>query len=50
MKKEENSKQKKEGILKSILIEIRDSIFFELAWRILFFIPRMIIRIIKNIF
>jgi hypothetical protein len=50
MKKEENSKQKKEGILKSILIEIRESIFFELTWRILFFIPRMMIRIIKNLF
>ncbi|WP_378936977.1 hypothetical protein [Metabacillus herbersteinensis] len=50
MKKGKISKKKKEGILKSILIEIRDSIFFEVAWRILFFIPRMIIRLIKNLF
>jgi hypothetical protein len=50
MEKEEKSKKKKEDILKNILIEIRDSIFFELAWRILYFIPRMIIRLIKNLF
>ena len=49
MKTGEKSKQKKDGVLKSILIEIRDSIVFEIALRILFFVPRMIIRIIKNL-
>ena len=38
------------GIFKDILIEIRDSILFELVWNILMFIPRMMIRLIKNIF
>ncbi|USK60649.1 hypothetical protein [Peribacillus asahii] len=37
------------GIFKNILIEIRDSILFELVWNILMFIPRMMIRLIKNI-
>ncbi|MFD4931475.1 hypothetical protein ACFWMS_21620 [Peribacillus butanolivorans] len=46
-------KEKKNGqgdIFKDILIEIRDSILFELVWNILMFIPRMMIRLIKNIF
>lgn len=50
MKKEEKSKKKKECIQKDILVEIRDSVLFEVAWRILFFIPRMIIRLIQNLF
>jgi hypothetical protein len=46
-------KEKKNGqgcIFKDILIEIRDSILFELVWNLLMFIPRMMIRLIKNIF
>ena len=42
--------KKKEGIVKAIVVEIRDSVLFEVAWRILFFIPRMIIRFILNLF
>ncbi len=38
------------GIFKDILIEIRDSILFEIVWNILIFIPRIVIRLIKNIF
>jgi hypothetical protein len=38
------------GIFKDILIEFRDSILFELVWNILMFIPRVMIRLIKNIF
>ncbi|MFB7640951.1 hypothetical protein [Peribacillus butanolivorans] len=43
-------KRKKKVFLKGILVEIRDSVLFEVAWRILFFIPRMIIRLIHNLF
>ncbi len=45
-------KEKKYGkgrILKDILIEIRDSLLFEVVWNILMFIPRILIRVIKNI-
>ncbi|MBU8878691.1 hypothetical protein BGM26_06765 [Bacillus sp. FJAT-29790] len=48
MKKEK--KNEKVGIFKGILIEIRDSILFELVWSILTFIPRMLIRLIKYLF
>ncbi|PUB10130.1 hypothetical protein [Paenisporosarcina sp. OV554] len=50
MKKEVKIRKKKEGILKWIFDEIRDSVMFEVAWRILFFIPRMIILFIRNLF
>lgn len=46
--KEEKNGQS--GNFKDILIEIRDSILFDLVWNILMFIPRMMIRLIKNIF
>ncbi|MBK5445133.1 hypothetical protein [Peribacillus sp. TH24] len=46
----EKRKRKKKVFLKGILVEIRDSVLFEVAWRILFFIPRMIIRLIYNLF
>lgn len=45
MKKEKSQ----EGFFKNILNEIRNSILFELIWSILLFIPRMIIRLIRNI-
>lgn len=48
MKKEQ--KKRKDGFLKDILIEIRDSILFEVLWNILMFIPRMLLRLLKNIF
>lgn len=48
---EEMKKEKsQEGFFKNILNEIRNSILFELIWSILLFIPRMIIRLIKNIY
>lgn len=50
MKKEEKKAKKKDRILKGVLVEIRDSILFEVVWRILFFIPRMVIRLVKDIF
>lgn len=51
MKKEKRKKKKsQEGFIKNVLIEIQNSIIFELIWNILLFIPRMIIRLNKNIF
>jgi hypothetical protein len=50
MKIREEKKNGQGGIFKYILFEIRDSILFELVWNILMFIPRMMIRLIKNIF
>jgi hypothetical protein len=49
MKNKKRKKEKQNGFFKEILIEFRDSIFFEVAWNILMFIPRMMIRLIKNI-
>jgi hypothetical protein len=46
--KNENQKMK-DGFFKGVLTEIRDSILIEVAWNILMFIPRMMIRLIKNI-
>jgi hypothetical protein len=48
MKKEQ--KKRKDGFFKDILIEIRDSILFEVLGNILMFIPRMLLRLLKNIF
>ncbi|KEF36771.1 hypothetical protein M670_04022 [Schinkia azotoformans MEV2011] len=42
-------KEKQNGFFKEILIEIRDTIVFEVVWNILMLIPRMMIRVIKNI-
>jgi hypothetical protein len=50
MKIRKEKKNGQGGIFKDILMEIRDSILFELVWNILMFIPRMMIRLIKNIF
>jgi hypothetical protein len=50
MKIRKEKKNGKGGIFKDILIDIRDSILFELVWNTLLFIPRMMIRLIKNIF
>jgi len=49
MKIREEKKNGKDGIFKDILIEIRDSIIFGIVLNILIFIPRMVIRLIKNI-
>ena len=40
-----SKKRKRDGFLKDILIEF----IFEVVWNILMFIPRMIIRLIGNI-
>lgn len=42
-------KEKPDSLLKSLLREIRESIILEIAWNILMFIPKMIIRFIRNI-
>ncbi|MDQ0227700.1 hypothetical protein J2S02_004047 [Metabacillus niabensis] len=38
------------SVFKEILLEIRDSIIFEIVWNILMLIPRILIRLIKNLF
>ncbi|MDC3414491.1 hypothetical protein NC797_16235 [Aquibacillus sp. 3ASR75-11] len=43
-------KNKRGGIVRGILAEIRDSILFEILVRILLFLPRMVIRLIKEIY
>ncbi|MFE6168599.1 hypothetical protein ACFVP8_12135 [Viridibacillus arvi] len=43
-------KKDKEGFFKRIMYEIRDSIVFELVFNILTFIPRMIVRLVVNLF
>lgn len=43
-------KKGQDGFLKSAFAEIRDSLLGELFVNILFFIPRVLIRIIKNLF
>ncbi|MGN7396799.1 hypothetical protein [Peribacillus frigoritolerans] len=49
MKNKKIKKERQNGFFKEILIELRDSILFEVAWHILMFIPRMMILLIKNI-
>lgn len=48
-KKKEKEKGKHNGFFKEILNEIRDTILFEVAWNILLLIPRVMIRVIKNL-
>lgn len=50
MKIRKEKKNGQGGIFKDILLEIQDSILSELVWNILMFIPRIMIRLIKNIF
>lgn len=50
MKIRKEKKNGRDGIFRDILIEIRDSILFGIVWNILMFIPRMVIRLIKNIY
>ncbi len=49
MKKEKRKKAKQDGFFKEMLDELISSILFEIVWNILMFIPRMMIRLIKNI-
>jgi len=42
--------KEKESIPRAIFNEIRDSIIFEIVWGIILFIPRVVIRIIRNLY
>lgn len=42
-------KDKQPGFFKEILIEIGDTIIFEVIWNILMAIPKLMIRLIKNL-
>jgi len=45
-----NKKKKTQnGFFKEMLGELTSSILLEVAWNILLFIPKMILRLIKNI-
>lgn len=47
MEKEQKN-VKEPSLIKSIIIDIRDSILFDLILNILFFIPRILFRVIRN--
>lgn len=47
MEKVQKNKKEKNR-LKNIFIEIRDSLFVEVIWRILVFLPRLLARAIKE--
>lgn len=47
--KSKTKKQRQEGFFKDLLRELTSSILFEVVGNILMFIPKMIIRLIKNI-
>lgn len=49
MKNKKTKKEKHDGLFKELLGDLTSSILFEVAWNILMFIPKMIIRLIKNI-
>ena len=44
-----NKRKRQNRSLKDILFELRDSILLEVVWNILMFIPRVIIRLLKDI-
>lgn len=48
MKNEEENKKNHEGVVKAVFREIRESIILEVMGQIILFIPKMIIRIIRN--
>ena len=49
MKSKRKKKGREDGLFKEGLEELTGSILFEVAWNILMFIPKMIIRFFKNI-
>ena len=49
MKKKIRKKEKQDGFFKEMLEELTSSILFEVVSNIIMFIPKMIIRLIKNI-
>ena len=50
MRKEEKSEKEKEGVVKVVVGEVRDSILLEVAGEIILFIPKMIIRFIRHLY
>lgn len=46
----EKRKKSEVGLFKSIMIEIRDSILFEVIWNIIAFLPRVMFRLWKNFY
>lgn len=48
MKNKNNKRERQDGIFIELLRELIQSILFAVAWNILMFIPKMIIRLIKN--
>ena len=49
MKNKKTKKERQDGFFKDFLGELTSYILFEVAWNILMFIPKIIIRLIKNI-
>jgi len=47
-KRGKKEKEKEEGIGKVLVNEIKESVFLEVAAEIILFVPKMIIRIIRN--
>ncbi|GHH98777.1 hypothetical protein [Neobacillus kokaensis] len=41
-------KKKEDGFFKEVIAEITSSFIFEVAWNIVMFIPRLLVRIIKE--
>ena len=44
-----NKRKRRKSSFKDILFELRDSILIEVVWNILMFVPRLMIRVIKDI-
>ena len=49
MKNIKAKKKRDKGFFKEILREIADSLLFEIIWNIIMYIPKIILRVIKNI-
>ncbi len=50
MKIKKEKKRSLRNVLKNMFTELRDSIFFEIAWNMLLYIPRVLIRGLKDLF
>jgi|GEM_PF-1359066 len=48
--KEEEHEKQKEGVVKVVVGEVRESVLLEVAGEIILFIPKMIIRIIRHFY
>lgn len=49
MKNKKREKEKQDGFLTEILSKLGGYILLEIIWNIFLFIPRMVIRLMKNI-